>query len=108
MAVEVRYLVIRDGKEIGMYTTKKEADAHDKMLDIAENLVLFIKKLDHIELKEELIEELCIQLSQNREEVIRLLKGGAPGKRQGEAPAEKSASPRPAAGKRSPKPAGAS
>jgi uncharacterized protein len=75
MAVEVRYLVIRDGKEVGMYTSKKEADAHDKMLDIAESLFDFIEKAAHIDLKENQLEELSIYLSQNREEVIRILKG---------------------------------
>jgi dsDNA-binding SOS-regulon protein len=77
MAVEVRYLVIRDGKEVGMYTSKKEADAHDKMLDIAENLFSFIEKAEHIDLKENQLEELSIYLSHNREEVIRILKGAS-------------------------------
>jgi uncharacterized protein len=75
MAVEVRYLVIRDGKEVGMYTSKKDADAHDKMLDIAESLFAFIEKAAHIDLKENQLEELSIYLSHNREEVIRILKG---------------------------------
>ena len=75
MAVEVRYLVIRDGKEVGMYTSKKEADAHDKMLDIAESLFAFIEKAAHIDLKENQLEELSIYLSHNREEVIKILKG---------------------------------
>jgi hypothetical protein len=105
MAVEVRYLVIRDGKEVGMYTTKKEADAHDKMLDIAENLFVFIRKLDHIEIKEEMVEELSIHLSQNREEVIRILKGAPPETAKKNASAEAPPTPSPAAGeKRSPKP----
>jgi uncharacterized protein len=78
MAVEVRYLVIRDGKEVGMYTSKKEADAHDKMLDIAESLFAFIEKAAHIDLKENQLEELSIYLSHNREEVIRILKGAPP------------------------------
>jgi uncharacterized protein len=105
MAVEVRYLVIRDGKEVGMYTTKKEADAHDKMLDIAENLFLFIRKLDHIEIKEEMLEELSIHLSQNREEIIRILKGAPPETAKKNASAEETAAPPPAAGeKRSSKP----
>jgi dsDNA-binding SOS-regulon protein len=75
MAVEVRYLVIRDGKEVGMYTSKKDADAHDKMLDIAESLFAFIEKAAHIDLKENQLEELSIYLSHNREEVIKILKG---------------------------------
>ena len=82
MAVEVRYLVIRDGKEVGMYTTKKQADEHDKMLDIAENLFSFIEKAQHIDLKEEQVEELSIYFSQNREAAIRILKGAAPDKSQ--------------------------
>lgn len=78
MAVEVRYLVIRDGKEVGMYTSKKDADAHDKMLDIAESLFAFIEKAEHIDLKENQLEELSIYLSSNREEVIKILKGASP------------------------------
>ena len=78
MTVEVRYLVVRDGKEVGMYTTKKLADAHDKMLDIAENLFAFIEKAEHIDLKEEQAEELSIYFSQNRETVIQILKGATP------------------------------
>ncbi len=105
MAVEVRYLVIRDGKEVGMYTTKKEADAHDKMLDIADNLFLYIKQMPHMELKEDLIEELSIHLSQNREEVIRILRGAPLDKARENAPPVKAATPQPAAEKAAPKPA---
>ncbi len=32
MAVIVKYVVVRDGKEDMIFTTKKEADAYDKML----------------------------------------------------------------------------
>lgn len=78
MAVEVRYLVIRDGKEVGMYTSKKEADAHDKMLDIAENLFSYIEKAENIDLSENQLEELSIYLSNNREAVIKILKGQKP------------------------------
>lgn len=75
MTVEVRYLVIRDGKEVGMYTSKKEADAHDKMLDIAENLFSFIEKADRIDLNESQLEELSIYLANHRDIVIQILKG---------------------------------
>lgn len=78
MAVEVRYLVIRDGKEVGMYTSKKEADAHDKMLDIAENIFSYIEKAENINLSENQLEELSIYLSNNREAVIKILKGQKP------------------------------
>lgn len=75
MAVEVRYLVIREGKEVGMYLTKKEADEHDRMLDIALALAGFIETAEKIKIDEETLEELTIFLSRNREEVMRILKG---------------------------------
>ena len=43
MAVIVKYVVIRDGDEKMTFATKKEADAHDKMLDIADTLYHFLK-----------------------------------------------------------------
>ena len=47
MAVEVKYVVIREGEEKMSFTSKKEADAYDKMLDTADLLDtwLTIKKL---------------------------------------------------------------
>ncbi len=38
MAVEVKYVVIREAKEKMSFTSKKEADAYDKMLDTADLL----------------------------------------------------------------------
>ena len=38
MAVEVKYVVIRNGEEKMSFASKKEADAYDKMLDLAEVL----------------------------------------------------------------------
>jgi dsDNA-binding SOS-regulon protein len=78
MAVEVRYHVIRDGKEVAMYTTKKEADEHDKMLDIANQLSEFIESAEGIHLDENVLEELSVHLARNREDVIRILKGSTP------------------------------
>ena len=78
MAVEVRYHVIRDGKEVAMYLTKKEADEHDKMLDIAFNLSEFIEKSEKVDLEEHILEELTIYLSKNRAEVIRILRAQKP------------------------------
>ena len=37
MAVEIKYVVIREGEE-NVFASKKEADAYDKMLDLAEVL----------------------------------------------------------------------
>lgn len=78
MTVEVRFHVIRDGKEVGMYTSKKEADAHDKMLDIAENLFTFIEGCETVKLDDNTLDELTVYLSRHREEVIRVLKGTKP------------------------------
>ena len=75
MPVEIRYHVIREGKEIAVYTSKKEADAHDKMLDIAEELAEYISQAKTLNIKEDVLEELCIYLSKNRDHVVRLLKG---------------------------------
>ncbi|MFH0435257.1 YebG family protein [Klebsiella pneumoniae] len=38
MAVEIKYVVIREGEEKMSFASKKEADAYDKMLDLAEVL----------------------------------------------------------------------
>jgi dsDNA-binding SOS-regulon protein len=78
MGVEVRYHVIRDGKEVAMYTSKKEADEHDKMLDIADRLSEFIESAQGLNLDENMLEELSIHLSRNRLDVIQILKGGKP------------------------------
>jgi dsDNA-binding SOS-regulon protein len=79
MAVELRYHVIREGKEVAVYTTKKEADEHDKMLDIAQRLADFIQAAQAVSLDEQALEELCIYLSKNRLAAIGILKGGGPG-----------------------------
>lgn len=38
MAVVLQYLVVRNGSEKMSFTNKKEADAYDKLLDLAEHL----------------------------------------------------------------------
>ena len=80
MAVEVRYHVIRDGEEVAVYLTKKEADEHDKMLDIAFALSEFISRAPQVALDEDALEELTIYLAENRAEVIRILRALKPKK----------------------------
>ena len=46
MAVIVKYVVERDGIEKMTFTSKKEADAYDKMLDMADQIALFLQKSD--------------------------------------------------------------
>lgn len=43
MAVITQFVVVRDGVEKMTFTSKKEADAYDKMLDIADSLIPFIE-----------------------------------------------------------------
>ena len=46
MAVVIQYVVVRNGKEVMTFTSKKEADAHDKMLEIAEGLYDFLHQAE--------------------------------------------------------------
>ena len=98
MDVEVRYHVIRDGEEVAVYLTKKEADEHDKMLDIAFALSEFISQAPQVSLNEDTLEELTIYLAENRAEVIRILRAQKPKKPVKKAP-EAPAAPEPAPAK---------
>ena len=75
MAVIVKYVVVRHGKEDMIFATKKEADAYDKMLDTAERLYAY---LHHAELgiPDEQLDALTFFMAQHRDDIGRLLKGG--------------------------------
>ena len=77
MAVIVKYVVVRNGVEKMTFTSKKEADAYDKELDIAEEL---FDLMQHAELviDESALNDLALFLARQREEVIRVLKGVRP------------------------------
>jgi dsDNA-binding SOS-regulon protein len=74
MAVIVKYVVVRDGKEDMIFTTKKEADAYDKMLDIAERLREFLQTAE-VDIAEDKLDELTFFMAQHRESIGRLLRG---------------------------------
>jgi dsDNA-binding SOS-regulon protein len=74
MAVIVKYVVVRDGKEDMIFTTKKEADAYDKMLDIAERLHEFLQTAG-VDIAEDKLDELAFFMAQHREPISRLLRG---------------------------------
>jgi dsDNA-binding SOS-regulon protein len=94
MAVIVKYVVVRDGKEDMIFTTKKEADAYDKMLDIAEQLHAFMQTSE-IDIAVEQLDDLTFFMAQHRDQIGSILKGVAPDvakktrtpKEQAEAPA---------------------
>ncbi|MBU2872040.1 YebG family protein [Colwellia sp. E2M01] len=89
MAVESRFVVIRNGVEAKTFMDKKSADEYDKMLDMADNLSQMFTQ-STVELSDSANEELSIFLAQHREEVlIALLAKKAPAKKT---PAKKSAS----------------
>lgn len=69
MAVIVKYVVERNGAEKMTFTSKSEADAYDKMLDMADELFLLLSDSGVIE-DEEKQEALSLFLAQNREEVL--------------------------------------
>jgi dsDNA-binding SOS-regulon protein len=77
MAVIVKYVVVRNGVEKMTFTSKKEADAYDKELDIAEEL---FELMQHAELviEENALNELALFLARQREAAIRVLKGVRP------------------------------
>ncbi len=76
MAVVTQFVVVREGVEKMTFTSKKEADAYDKMLDIADNLIPFLSKSD-LDLEEKDVEKLSFFLAQNKDDLQVLLKGGS-------------------------------
>ena len=75
MAVIVKYVVERNGVEKMTSTSKKEADAYDKMLDVADGLTDFIST-SSLEIDDRLTEELALYLAQNSASLQQILKGG--------------------------------
>lgn len=80
MAVIVKYIVVRNGEEKMTFATKKEADAYDKMLDIADNLFEFLEK-SKIKIKEDRLENISLFLAEKRNQVIPILRGIKPRKK---------------------------
>ena len=74
MAVVVKYVVERNGVERMTFTTKKEADAYDKMLDIAESLEMMLEKVD-VPLSEQQIESLALEMAKEKDQFMAVLKG---------------------------------
>jgi len=75
MAVIVKYVVVADGKEDMIFSTRKEAEAHDKMLAIAERLSTFLHAAE-LNLAEDTLEVLTWFMAQHREQIGTILKGG--------------------------------
>ncbi|WP_296051161.1 YebG family protein [uncultured Alteromonas sp.] len=74
MAITTQYVVSHKGVEKLVTTDKKAADQYDKMLDVADNLAVYIEAKG-IKLDEAIAEELSIMLAKNKDNVGKLLKG---------------------------------
>ena len=64
MAVIIKYVVERNGVERMTFTSKKEADAYDKMLDVAEALEDMLTKVD-VPLSEQQVESLALEIAKH-------------------------------------------
>jgi dsDNA-binding SOS-regulon protein len=77
MAVEIKYVVVRNGEEKMTFANKKEADAYDKMLDMADSLGEWLQQAP-LELDEEQRERLGFFLAENKDALSQILRGNAP------------------------------
>ncbi|MFG0763832.1 MULTISPECIES: YebG family protein [Aeromonas] len=84
MAVEIKYVVVRGGVEKMTFTSKKEADAYDKLLDTADELMTLLAGAP-VQLAPEQQESLAFYLAEQRDLLQNVLRGG---KGQGISPKE--------------------
>lgn len=75
MAVEIKYVVVREGEEKMSFASKKEADAWDKMLDLAEAMGEWLTQ-SPVALEPEQVDGLAMWLAQEKEALSGLLKTG--------------------------------
>lgn len=75
MAVEVKYVVIRDGEEKMSFASKKEADAYDKMLDLAEVLEGWLGTAP-VTLEDEQRDQMALWLAEQKDVLSHILKSG--------------------------------
>ncbi|WP_437613574.1 YebG family protein [Erwinia sp. V71] len=73
MAVEVKYVVVRKGEEKMTFVSKKDADAYDKLLDMAEVFSDWLGA-SQIGLEEEQLEALGMYLAENKDSVQHILR----------------------------------
>lgn len=77
MAVAVKYVVVRNGEEKMTFANKKDADAYDKMLDLADSLGEWLQQAP-ITLEDEQREGLSFFLAENKEALTQILRGAMP------------------------------
>ncbi|MET4694961.1 YebG family protein [Endozoicomonas lisbonensis] len=70
MSITPMWRVDRDGS---MFTDKKAAEEHDRMLELAANLTTLLE--DHFTIDEQLAEEIGLLLSRNKDVLSKAFKG---------------------------------
>lgn len=85
MTVEIKYVVVREGEEKMSFANKKDADAYDKMLDLAEVLGDWLQE-SPLKLEDEQNDALAMWLAEQRDALSTIIKTG---KLPESAPAEK-------------------
>lgn len=75
MAVEIKYIVVREGQEKMAFTSKKDADAYDKMLDMAEVLSTWLQQSPP-EMDDDKREMLALWMAENKDTLASIIKNG--------------------------------
>lgn len=75
MAVEIKYVVVRKGEEKMTFASKKEADAFDKMLDMAEVLSGWLAT-SPLAMDEQQNEALGLFMAENKDTLQQVLRTG--------------------------------
>jgi len=73
MAVETKFVVVRKGEEKMTFANKKEADAYDKMLDMADTFTDWLLQ-SNIEIDEALAETIAMHLAEQKDAVQHILR----------------------------------
>lgn len=73
MAVETKFVVVRKGEEKMTFASKKEADAHDKLLDMAEAFTDWLLQ-SGMQMDETQAENLGLYLAEQKESVQHILR----------------------------------
>ena len=73
MAVETKYVVVRKGEEKMTFASKKEADAHDKLLDMAEAFTDWLLQ-SGMQMDETQAENLGLYLAEQKDTVQHILR----------------------------------
>lgn len=92
MAVEIKYVVVREGQEKMSFASKKDADAYDKMLDLAEVLGDWLQH-SPVTFEEGQSDVLAMWLAENKDVLSGVLKSGKLPEAEVQQPAEQNAEP---------------